>query len=186
MSFLKTKLGRWTVPILLGAIVVAGLAISPAFSAKKGKSVTVKKVKKIATNKVNANNALIHATELRVAGQKHAGGTFDLNAPSSLIATQSGLPAGNYVVSTTFTLFRDSSGLVVNCELRAGGHTDTSNSFGGGPQNQEQVAMSVTTAIPAGGTVELRCADGSAGEDSDLDHIEITSQRFPGVTLQNG
>jgi hypothetical protein len=186
MSFLKTKLGRWTVPILLSAIVVAGLAISPAFSAKKGKSVTVKKVKKIATNKVNANNALIHATELRVAGQKHAGSTFNLDAGDSLIATQSGLPAGNYVVTTTFTLLRDTAGLVVNCELRAGGHTDTSNSFGGGPQDQDQIAMSVTTAIAEGGNVELRCADGSGIEDSDLNHIEITSQRFPGVTLQNG
>jgi hypothetical protein len=183
MAFLKRKLGRWTVPTVLTAVVVAAVAIAPAFGGSK--TVTPKKVKKIATNKINANNALTHATELRVAGTKHSGNTFDLNASDSLIATQSGLPAGDYVVTTTFTLTRDTGGLVVNCELRAGGHTDSANAFGGGAQLQDNVSMSVTTSIPAGSAIELRCVDGS-GTDSRLDHIEITSLRVPGVTLQNG
>ena len=183
MSFLKRKLGRWTVPTVLTAVVVAAVAISPAFGGSK--SVTTKKVKKITTNKINANNALTHATELRVAGTKHSGNTFDLNAPDSLLATQSGLPAGNYVVTTTFTLTRDTGGLVVTCQLRAGGHSDSADAFGGGAQLQDNVSMSVTTAIPSGGTVQLACADGS-GTDSREDHIEITSVRVPDVTLQNG
>jgi hypothetical protein len=182
MEFLKRKLGRWTVPTVLTAVVVAAVAIAPAFGGSK--SVTTKKVKKITTNKINANNALTHTTELRVAGVKDAGTTIDLNARNALIATHSALPAGNYVVSTTFTLTRDSAGLVVNCELRAGGHTDSSNSFGGGGQLQDNVSMSVTTALT--GNVELRCADGSPASDSHIRNIEITSLRVPDVTLQNG
>src|SRR5262245_61280479 len=118
MSLLKSKLGRWTVPTLLAAVVAVGFTISTAFGGAK--FATTKKVKKITTNKINANNALTHATELRVGGTKSAGTTFNLDAGDSLIATQSGLPAGNYVVTTTFTLTRDTGGLVVNCELRAG------------------------------------------------------------------
>jgi hypothetical protein len=179
MPHLKTGAGRWIVPTVLTAVVVAAVAIAPAFGGSN--TVTTKKVKKITTSKINANNALTHATELRVIGPKHSGNTFNMDAPDSLIARQSGLPAGNYVVSTTFTL--DTGGTIVACQLRAGTNGDTANSSGGQPQ--DTVSMSVTTAIPAGGTVELRCIDGSV-TDSREDNIEITALRVPDITRQTG
>jgi hypothetical protein len=177
MSFLKRKLGRWTVPTILTAVVVAAVAISPAFGGPK--FATTKKVKKIATNKVNANG---HATELRVTGERHSGNTFNLDAPDSLIASQTGLSAGPYVIMTTFTVVRDTGGLAVRCELRAGGAKDDSDFFGGGAQLQDNGAMSVTTNLAAGTAVELRCVDGSAGTDSRISSIEFTAIRVPGVT----
>lgn len=177
MSFLKRKLGRWTVPTILTAVVVAAVAISPAFGGQK--SVTTKKVKKITTNKINAAT---HATELRVTGVRHSGNTFNLDASDSLMASQTGLSAGPYVVTTTFTVVRDTGGLVVRCELRAGGAKDDSDFFGGGAQLQDNGAMSVTTNLAAGTAVELRCEDGSAGTDSRITNIEFTAIRVPGVT----
>ena len=176
MSFLKRKLGRWTVPTILTAVVVAAVAISPAFGGPK--FATTKKAKKIATNKVNANG---HATELRVTGLRHSGNTFNLDAPDSLMASQTGLSAGPYVIMTTFTVVRDGSGLVVRCELRAGGAKDDTDFFSAG-QVQDNGAMSVTTNLAAGTTAELRCVDGSAGTDSRISNIEFTAIRVPGVT----
>jgi hypothetical protein len=182
MGFLKRKLGRWTVPTILTGVVVAAVAISPAFGGSK--TVTTKKVKKITTNKINANNALTHATELRVTDLRHSGNTFNLDAPDSLMASQTGLPAGAYVIQTTFTVVRDGSGLVVRCELRAGGAKDNTDFFSAG-QVQDNGAMSVTTNLAAGTAVELRCVDGSAGTDSRISNIEFTAIRVPGVSTSS-
>ena len=168
MGYLKRNLGRWIVPATLTGVVIAAVAIAPAFGGPKPKKTDT------------------HATELRVDGDRHSGNSFDLNAPDSLLATLSGLPAGNYVVTTTFTLLRDNGGLVVFCELRAGGRSDKADAFGGGAQLQDNVGMSVTTAIPEGGSIELACADGSALVDSRESHIEITALEVSDITVLSG
>jgi hypothetical protein len=171
MRLFKGMPGRLVVPAALAAVLIAALVVSPAIGGPN--FLTAKKANKKIANKTNA-------TELRVNGSHKSGDTFNIAAPDSLIATLSGLNAGSYVVTTTFTLTRDQSSLVVNCQLSAGSGTDKSNSFGGGGTTvQDNVSMSVTSGIPAGGSAQLRCADGSAGTDATLRNIEITAVKVP-------
>jgi hypothetical protein len=172
-GFIKGR-RHWVVPTALAAVLVSALFISPAIGGPK--FITGKKVNKTIVKKTNA-------TELRVQGTKEGGNTFDLNQADSLMASLP-LTRGNYIVTTTFSLVRDTSGLIVQCELRAGNRKDDADAFGGGSQLQDNVAMSVTSFVPQGGRASLHCGDGSPGTASRLTSIEITALKVPKITNQ--
>lgn len=174
MRFLKQKLGRWTGPAILCALVITALGVTTAIGGPK--FITGKKVNKTIVKKTNA-------TELRVAGSKVSDDTFTQDDASSVMASLP-LTQGNYVVTTTYTMINSGAGLVVNCELRAGNRKDGASTFGGTQQQGE--AMSVTANVPAGSVVTLRCGDGSAGGTGTLTNIEITALKVPKITNLSG
>ena len=120
---------------------------------------------------------------LRLSGEKETGNTFDINDPSSLMASLK-LGGGNYVVNTTYTLIKDTGGLAVECQLRAGGRHDTDNFFGGGGQIQQGSAMSVTAHVNSGQKAQVRCDDGSAATTSKIQNLEITATKLPKITTK--
>ena len=125
---------RWGAPIALAVVAIVALLAGPVL----GGPVTVNSLKK-----------RVNATELRLSGQKEIGNTFDLNDPSSLMASLK-LKRGNYVIESTYTIIKDTGGLVVTCQLRAGGRHDEDAFFGGGGQIQQGSAMSVTAHVGSG------------------------------------
>jgi hypothetical protein len=176
MDLFKSKSRRWAVPAALSVALVTALVVSPAIGVPK--FITGKKVNKTIAKKTQA-------TELRVVNPKEAGNTFNLDATDSLITTMP-LAQGNYLVSTTFTLVRDTGGLIVACELRVGGRKDDLDAFGGGSQLQDSGAMSVAAFVPqGGGSAQLRCGDGAPATVARLSNIEITALKLPRITLQS-
>jgi hypothetical protein len=174
MQFMKQKLGRWTGPAILCALVITALGVTTAIGGPK--FITGKKVNKTIQKKTNA-------TELRIAGSRVSDDTFSQEDASSVMASLP-LTRGNYVITTTYTIINSGPGLVVQCELRAGGRKDSNNTFGGTQQQGE--AMSVTANVPAGGVADLRCGDGSAGGTGTLTGIEITALKVPKITNLSG
>jgi hypothetical protein len=174
MRFLKDKLGRWTGPAILCALVITALGVTTAVGVPK--FITGKKVNKTILKKTNA-------TEIRIAGSKVSDDTFTQEDASSVMASLP-LTQGNYVVTTTYTMIHSGAGLAVQCELRAGNRKDAANTFGGTQQQGE--AMSVTANVPANGVVTLRCGDGSAGGTGTLTNIEITALKVPKITNLSG
>jgi hypothetical protein len=170
MSFIKQKMGRWTGPAILCALVITALGITAAVAGPK--FITGKKVNKTIQKKTNA-------TELRVAGSRVSDDTFSQEDASSVMASLP-LTQGNYVVTTTYTNINSGAGVVVNCELRAGGRKDANSVFGGTQQQGE--ALSVTANVPAGGKAELRCGDGTPAASGTLTNIEITALKVPKIT----
>ena len=170
MHFIKQKLGRIRTPVLVCTALVAVLGVTAAVAGPK--FITGKKVNKTIVKKTNA-------TELRVAGSRVSDDTFSQEDASSVMASLP-LTQGNYVVTTTYTNVNSSGGVVVNCELRAGGKKDANSVFGGTQQQGE--ALSVTANVPAGGKAELRCGDGTGGASGTLTNIEITALKVPKIT----
>jgi hypothetical protein len=171
MSFLRQRLGKWAAPIMVSALVLVVGGVGTAIGAK---FITGKKVVKTITKKTQAK-------ELRVTGAKEPGGTFNYNAPEALMGALA-LPKGPHVVQATYTQRKDTGGLVVTCKLRLTGVGEDSGSFfGGGGQIQVPSALSVSGTLAAPGAAELRCADGSAGNDSQITDIEITATKLPKV-----
>lgn len=174
---LKNRTRRYVVPVALAATLVAALFISPAVGGPK--FVTGKKV-------VTTINKKTTATQIRVTESRTPGGTSDANASTSLLASLT-LTPGPYVVTSTFTLRKDTAALVVNCKLRLpNGKGEDSLSFfgGGGTQLQVPGALSITGNVKPQGAAELRCYDGSVAVDSAVTDIEITATKLPRVALQ--
>src|SRR5205085_9326040 len=136
--FIKNKLGRRTGPEILCALVITALGITAAVAGPK--FITGKKVNKTIQKKTNA-------TELRVTGARTSDDTFSQEDATSVMASLP-LTQGNYVITTTYTITNTTGGVVVQCELRAGNHKDSSFTFGG--TQQANASMSVTSNVPAG------------------------------------
>jgi hypothetical protein len=166
MRFLKEKLGRWTLPAILSAVLIAVLAISPAIGGLK--FVTGKKVNKTIKKKTNA-------TELRITGNHEAGtigspaliGSFPLNP-------------GPYVITSTFRI-QAAANQVVSCTLSAGGATDHADTFSNAITD-DNAAMSIATTLASTSNVELRCGKAMGGAEGTIKSAEITALRVPKVT----
>jgi hypothetical protein len=174
MSFLKQKLGRYTGPAILCALVITALGVTTVVGAPK--FITGKKVNKTINKKLRNN---VNATEIRIAGSRVSDDTFSQEDASSVMASLP-LSGGNYVVTTTYTMINSTAGVVVQCQLRAGAGRDSADTFGGTQQQGE--AMSVTANVPSGSPVTLRCGDGTGGASGTLSNIEITAIRVPQIT----
>jgi hypothetical protein len=166
MRFLKEKLGRWTLPAILSAVLIAVLAISPAIGGLN--FVTGKKVNKTIKKKTNA-------TELRITGNHEAG---TIGSPA-LIASLP-LRAGSYVVSTTFRI-QYAANQVVNCTLGVGSVSDLASTFSSALGN-DNAALSVTTTLTSPSAAELRCGKGMAGSEGTIKNAEITALKVPRAT----
>jgi hypothetical protein len=166
MESLKRKLGRWIVPSILSAVLVAGLAVSPAIGGLK--FVTGKKVNKTIKKQTNA-------TELRITGN-HEAGTI---ASPALIGSLP-LQPGSYVVSSTFRI-QYAANQVVNCTLAVGGASDLAATFSTAFAT-DNAALSVTTTLASPGAAELRCGKGMAGTEGTIKSAEITALKVPLAT----
>jgi hypothetical protein len=177
MRFLKQKLGRWTGPAILCALVITALGVTTVVGAPK--FITGKKVNKTIKKKTNA-------TELRIAGTK-SGDSTGLDAANAVVASLD-LSAGNYVVTSTFSTTRNGAGQVGACALRLTGVAeDKANFFSNAEsQDQESGATSVAGVLGAAGTAQLRCTDFGAGAAFNINDIEITALKVPKLTLIKG
>jgi hypothetical protein len=174
MRFFKGNARSWAVPVALSAVLVSALFISPAVGGPK--FVTGKKVVTTIVKKTQASS-------LRVTGARTPGGTFDLNSATSLLVSKP-VTKGPHVLSSTFSVTKDTNGLAVTCLLRVPGvGEDRLSVFGGGGQSTFPAALQVAGNLKANGQAELRCSDGSAGVDSQVADIEITDLKMPKVAL---
>jgi hypothetical protein len=171
-GFIKGR-RHWVVPTALAAVLVSALFISPAIGGPK--FVTGKKVVKTIAKKTQG-------TVQQTSSNKPLTTTsFDLNAPSSLIASLP-LTKGSYMVSTTATVSRISPGIVVNCELRVGNKVDKTSLYQS-DQSTEDMTLAAGGFVAAGGSVQLRCADGAGTNDAAVNNIEISALKVPKLTL---
>jgi hypothetical protein len=190
----KTLIRGMLALAILG-LVTAALVASPVGAAT---TVTKKKAKTIATNKVNklapgiattvaeglldAENAIVHrdvpGTNIDIVGNSG----FDLNNPNTILGSLT-LPAGNWWVHTDFLAVRNTSGIVISCDLRVGGTVvDKLSSFEGDAQSNDTVSMQGVAALPSGGTAEVRCDDGApGGTNTWVDFLDISG--IEGSTL---
>lgn len=169
MRFLKEKLGRWTVPTILSAVLIAGLAVSPAVGGLK--FVTGKKVNKTIRKQTNA-------TELRITSSHEASTPFDPNGGGVIGSLQ--LEPGSYVVSSTFRI-QYAANQVVHCVLAAGSANDTADTFSNSFAS-DNAALSVTTTLASPSAAQLRCSKGNAGTEGTIKSAEITALKVPLAT----
>jgi len=160
------KLGRWTVPVLMSAILIAVLAISPAIGGPN--FVTGKKVNKTIKKKTNA-------TELRITGNHEAGSI----ASPALIGSLP-LQAGAYVVTSTFRI-QYAPNQTVNCTLGVGSASDLAATFST-VFATDNAALSVTTNLASPSAAELRCGKGNSGIEGTIKSVEITALKVPRAT----
>jgi hypothetical protein len=106
------------------------------------------------------------------------GDTFNFDDADALL-TSLPLKKGSYVISSTFEMEADSGGLVLRCQLRAGNSRDEVEHFGF--QGLESGALGVAHKFGSNGTAELRCLDGSAADNSDINDIEIIATKVAKV-----
>ncbi|MGZ5361687.1 MAG: hypothetical protein ACXWZW_08760 [Solirubrobacterales bacterium] len=154
--------------------MLVGLFISPAIGGPK--FVTGKKVVKTITKKTQGTVQQVQSEKILTTP------SFDLNAPTALIASLP-LSQGSYMVSTTATVSRNSAGLVVNCELRAGSKIDKTSLFINGAQSTLDMALATRGFVPKGGSAQLRCVDGAGAGTGRLNNIEISALKVPKLTL---
>ncbi|MGZ5310955.1 MAG: hypothetical protein ACXWZK_04410 [Solirubrobacterales bacterium] len=155
-------------------MLVSALFISSAIGGPK--FVTGKKVVKTITKKTQGTVQQVQSEKILTTP------SFDLNAPTALIASLP-LSQGSYMVSTTATVSRNSAGLVVNCELRAGSKIDKTSLFINGAQSTLDMALATGGFVPKGGSAQLRCVDGAGADTGRLNNIEISALKVPKLTL---
>ena len=172
-GFIKGR-RHWVVPTALAAVLVSALFISPAIGGPK--FVTGKKVVKTIAKKTQGT------VQQTTSNKTLTTPSFDLNAPSALIASVP-LTKGSYMVSTTATVTRLTGGLVVNCELRVGNKVDKTSLFAGGVQTTLDMALAAGGFVPAGGSAQLRCVDGAGAGNGAVNNIEISALKVPKLTL---
>ncbi len=86
------------------------------------------------------------------------------------------------MVNTTATVTR-TGGLIVQCNLRLNNRIDKTDVSGGGAGNQD-MALGISGGSPAGGSAQLRCADGTAtATDGRVSNIEIQALKVPKLTV---
>jgi hypothetical protein len=173
----RKELGRWAVPVALAATLVAGLLISPVIAGTNG--ITKKKVVKTIRKKTRATYVQF--------GSRTPGITGNPDSSSALMASVD-LPQGNYVVSSTFNLIRD-SGAVVTCRLRIDGIGEDKDVSGGGSALVSSVALSTAGALgTGGGKAELRCNNDAPATSSAINDVEIVALKVPflGEITQGG
>jgi hypothetical protein len=169
MRFLKQKLGRWTVPTILSAVLVAGLAVSPAIGGLN--FVTGKKVNKTIKKKTNA-------TELRITSSHEASTPFDINGGAVIGSLP--LQPGPYVVTSTFRI-QAAANQVVHCRLVVGSASDTADTLSTAITN-DNAALSVTTTLASPSAAQLRCSKANANTEGTIKSTEITALKVPRAT----
>jgi hypothetical protein len=167
MQVLKEKLGRWTLPAILTAALIAVLAISPAIGGLK--FVTGKKVNKTIKKKTNA-------TELRITSSHEA--STPITSPTVIGSLQ--LQPGAYVVTSTFRI-QAGSNQSVDCTLAVGSATDAASTFSNSLTN-DNAALSVTTTLSSPSTAQLRCGKGNPALEGTIKAAEITAVKVPKAT----
>jgi hypothetical protein len=155
----------------LASVVMAVALLSPV-----GAAITKPKVKKIAIKQANkvvdAENAIV-ARDFP-GGDIPGNSGFDLDNPNTIMGSLT-VPAGSWAFHADFEVARSSSGIIVICQMRAGGtEVDKATSWFGGIQSQESVSLQHAAAFPNGGTVDVRCDDGTAATtEADFSGLEI-------------
>jgi hypothetical protein len=171
---------RGAVTLAALAALTVGVLAAPGGAAG---TLTRAKVKKIATrvaNKVvDAENAIV--SKNFADGDIPGNSGFDLNNPNTIMGSLS-VPAGNWAFHADFEIARINTGIIVICEMRAGTDTDSATTWIPGSQTQTSVSLQTTAAFPSGGTVDVRCDDGTAATtDADFSGLEIVA--IEGSTL---
>jgi hypothetical protein len=159
---LRSVRGILTLGVL--AALAAGLLLSPV-AAKKGSK---------GLNKLRRNLNVIHGTE---AGP----GTV---ADTSTTIGQLTLPKGNYgIVAKVHLSTESTTGATIECVL-ANGTTVLDHGAVELPHPFQDVMALNTAAVLAGGggTVELRCSDGSAAVATTWVHQSMTAFKMPKLT----
>jgi hypothetical protein len=170
MRSLKQKLGRWTAPTIVTAVIVAGLAISPAIGGLN--FVTGKKVNKTIKKKTNA-------AELRITSSHEASTPFDPAGGVVIGSVQ--LQPGAYVVTSTFRI-QYAANQIVHCVLAVGSATDAADTFSNSFAS-DNAALSVTTTLSSPSAAQLRCSKANAGIEGTIKAAEITALRVPKAAL---
>jgi hypothetical protein len=166
MGTLKEKLGRWTLPAILAAVLIAVLAISPAIGGLK--FITGKKVNKTINKKTNA-------TELKITSNHEAG---SIGSPALIGSLQ--LNPGPYVVTSTFRI-QYAANQVVDCQLAVGSASDSASTFSSALGN-DNAALSVTTTLTSPSAAQLRCGKANPAAEGTIKDAEITALRVPKAT----
>lgn len=143
---------------VMGALA-AGLLLSPAGAAAPLTKAKAKKIAKKEANKVvDAENAIISQS----FADGNVPGTPGFTYDNTTIMGTLTVPAGNWYFHADFQVSRSSSGIIVGCRMNAGGTTDHSGAWVGSSQTTTSVSLQRTASYPSGGTVDVRCDDGTA------------------------
>jgi hypothetical protein len=170
MSHLKSGAGRWIVPAVLGAVLAAGLLITPVFAGSNG--VSAKKVNKTIAKKTNV-------TQLTIAGAPNLG------TSQTALGTLN-LGQGSYDVTSTFDVRQNVAGANIQCVLRLNGvGQDQSDTFTGTGtiSAQNSVSMEVVGQAKTATSAQLLC---SSTQAANVNHAEITALKVPGVKIVRG
>lgn len=170
MGVLRDRTWRWVVPTSLAAVLAAVLLVTPVIGA--GKGVTAKKVNKTIAKKTNV-------TQLTIAGPKNL--STSLGTVGTLELSQ-----GSYDVRSTFDVRQNATGANISCVLRVNGvGQDQADTFTGTGTvtAQSSVAMEVSGRASAATTAQLLC---SSTASADVNHVEITALKVPGVKVVRG
>ena len=179
----RTSSPRRGIIVLATAIIAAGaIAASSAGAAAPLTKGKVRKIaKKVANKVVDAENAIVSKDFASGDVPGTVGFTFD----NSTVIGSLTVPAGNWAFHADFEISRVSSGIIVGCRMLAGGTTDSTTSWIGGSQSQTGVSLQRTAAYPNGGTVEVRCDDGTAATtEANFAGLDIVA--IEGSTLTTG
>jgi hypothetical protein len=170
MSHLKSGAGRWIVPAVLGAVLAAGLLITPVFAGSNG--VSAKKVNKTIAKKTNV-------TQLTIAGAPNLG------TSQTALGTLN-LGQGSYDITSTFDVRQNVAGANIQCVLRLNGvGQDQSDTFTGTGtiSAQNSVSMEVVGQAKTATSAQLLC---SSTQAANVNHAEITALKVPGVKIVRG
>ena len=163
---------HWVVPTTLAAALMAGLLISPAIGGPN--FITKKKAVRTIAKKSNATQVVSSGQQPVAPGGERTILTVDL-------------PQGNYLIRSTFSLVRDSGG-VVTCRLKLlGVAQDTSTSFAGSPpvvDEEQSVAMETAGSLASDGQAQLTCISALPG--TAVRYVEITAEKVPKLTVVGG
>ena len=150
-------------------VALGGIAYALGANAVKSKHIAPGAVKLSDLNKSVRTQAFQNTDD---TGEP--GGSFNFDDADALI-TSLPLKKGSYVISSTFTMFANSPGLVLRCQLRAGNSRDEVEHFG--YQGNNPGALGVAHKFASNGTAQLRCLDGSPADNSTITNIEIIATK---------
>jgi hypothetical protein len=170
MRFLKTGVGRWTMPAALAAVLATVLLVTPVIGASNG--VSAKKVNKTIAKKTNV-------TQLTIAGAPALG------TSQTTLGTLN-LGQGSYDVTSTFDVRQNAVGANIQCVLRLNGvGQDQSDTFVGTGtiSDQSSVALDIAGQAKTATTAQLLC---SSTQSANINHAEITALKVPGVKIVRG
>ena len=186
----KQRLWRgWSVLALtgLGAAVLAAGSVTAANEDKLSRKEKKKVTKIAAAQATSVVNDAVGAAAV-TDSESHNLGSPSIDDPSAVIASLP-LQAGRYLVGATFEVFRATSAVMVECELRNGedrGPGPLRSFDGGGDEANDMGALSLATSGP--GAVDLRCTDTTTGfaTGGEVEDITIWAIEVPTLTETAG